>query len=400
MTMQTLTGQPLRFQALPYDRGWPGAWNTLFTSGNIGTMDAATEKVAFIGRIWICDRSASKTFSSAGGKIHFKAGASTVFSAAAGATTLDVGFQDTTQASAFKQPDGTYDTKGTLVSATDTITSSAINTCTMSTGTKTITDLMNASIVFDMTARGGSDLVKIAAAIAPAIRGNNPGSAENVGAGWTFVTASASDVLIEFDDGTFGVFLGGMWLPAAESTHATVTSSTNPDEYGMRFTVPFKCTLFGCEFPVEPKAGTVATGTQAVMRLMSGAAASPTLILADNLDGFENWASSSATIDRIVWNMSSPQTLTPGTVYYLSFRSSSTQQFTFHYLTYPAAGQLAWLPHGTGGYKVSRDGDATGTGALTEVTTHLLPVTLLISQLDDGAGGGGGMLYVPNLAGT
>lgn len=402
MALANISGHPIRFLSFPYERGAAFAWTNLYAGTTLGTIDAAAEKFAFIGNIYICDRSASKTLSSAGGKIHWLAGASSTFAAAAGATTIDVGFQDTTQASAFRQPDGTFDTKGTLVSATDTITSSAINTVTLSTGSKTVTDGMKASIVFDMTARGGADSVRIAGAVASSSAYvSNPGIAQNLTGTWSVTAAgswSVPVVLIEFDDGTFGIFQGGMWAPFSQSTHASVQSSTNPDEYGLRFTVPFKCQLWGVELPIIA-AGGAASGTVGVIRVSSGAASSPTVLTSENVDGFDYFANG-ASQARMFRQLTSPQTLSPGTTYYVTFRSSSTATFTFLYLAYPSNAQLAPLPFGVDGYKVSRDGDTVGTAAFTEVTTDLLPVNLLISQFDDGAGaGGGGLLTHPGMGG-
>lgn len=389
MTLAAIPGGYLRVPTFQYERGVGFTWSALTGVATAGLIDATTEKFAWIGNIKILDGSASKTFSSGGGKIHYIAGAACTFAATGPASTIDVGFQDTTQASAARLPDGTFDTKGTLTSGVDTITSSVVNTVTMSSGTKTITDGMKGSIVFDMTARNGADSVKIAStSTSTAAYTNNPGCAQYVSAAWSVPTAGVNYgppcVLIEFDDGTFGIFEGGFWAPP-QSTHASIQSSSNPDEYGLRFTVPFKCELWGFEIPAIPVA-TPATGTVAVARLCSGPAATPSLVTSENIDGYDHYANANAS-SRTFVKLTTPPTLVPGTTYYATLRISSTMTFTFPYLSYPAAGQLAALPFGINAYKVSRDGDTVGTGAFTEVTTDILPVTLLLSKLDDGVGG-------------
>jgi hypothetical protein len=377
MTLQALPS-PILFQTLPYVRGETSQWAGLINTATSGTLDAASEKFAFVGNVYICDGSASKTLSSAGGKIHFVAGASTTFSN--GSTTLDVGVQDTDQAAVFMQPDGTFDTKDTLTGGTDTITSSAINTVTLSTGSKTVTDGMKLAVVFDMTARGGADSVKISAALAgTAAIVPAPATMVNLTGAWTNATDSIPNVLLEFDDGAIGIFYGAQWVPAADSTSGNTTSGTNPDEYGIRFQLPFKCELHGVEFPVRTTAGAV-TGAQGIVRLSTGTAAVPTLVTSDNIDGFDVRASGLMGY-RLVKRLTTPQTLEPNTTYFLTFQADGSQTWQTLYLVWPAAGQLAWLPLGANAYKVTRD---AGAGAYTEATAELVPVTLIISKLDDG----------------
>jgi hypothetical protein len=377
MTLQALPS-PLALATLPYVRGPASQWASLLTTGTSGTLDAASEKFAFVGNILICDGSASKTLSSAGGKIHFVAGASTTF--ANGTTNLDIGVQDTDQAAVFMQPDGTFDTKDTLVGGTDTITSSAINTVTLSTGSKTVTDGMKLAVVFDMTARGGADSVKISASLAgTAAFVPAPATMTNLTGSWTNATDSIPNVLLEFDDGTFGIFYGGQWVPAADSTSGSITTASAPDEWGTRFQLPFKCELHGVEFPARTTAG-AKSGTTGIIRLLTGSALSASLVTSENIDGFDVRASGLMGY-RLVKRFTTPQTLEADTTYYLTFEASDTQTWQILYLTWPAAGQLAWLPLGTNAYKVTRD---TGAGAFTEATAELVPITLIISKLDDG----------------
>lgn len=366
-----------------------GTIQYLTNAANVGTMDAANEGIAFLGKLRILDGSASKTFSSAGGKIHFLCGASTTFANAG--TTMRVGVQDTTQASGSVSPDNTFDVYDDLVGGTDTLTSSAINTATMSSGSKSISNGAKLAVVFLLTARGGTDSVKIAGFGSSLVYQSFPGTKGTTDASaWSVVSGvlSATSMpvcLIEFDDGTFGVFEHAFWAPAADTT-TSVTSASNPDEYGMRFTVPFRCKLVGVEFPVKPSTGAL-SGTAGVLRLSSGAAASPSLVTSEDIDGYEIQANSGSSIMSCLL-FSTPQILVPGTTYYLTFRANTTMTWVFHRLVYPAAGQLAALPFGTNAYQVSRDASTDGTGAFTEDTASIVPVTLMLSQLDDGFGTG------------
>lgn len=383
---QKSTNLPLRLSGLPFHRY--GTVPYLISLVNIGTLDAANEGICFLGKVRILDGSASKTFSSAGGKIHFLCGASTTFANAG--TTIRVGVQDTTQASVSISPDNTFDVYDDIIGGTDTLSSSAINTVTMSSGSKSISNGAKLAVVFVMTARN-TDSVKIAglgSSLAyttfPGVKGTTDAAAW----GGSSIVLSASSLpgcLIEFDDGTFGMFEHGFWSPAADTT-ASVTSSSNPDEYGMRFTVPFRCTLYGAEFPVRTTAGAV-SGTTASLRLCSGSAAAPSLVTSEAIDGFELFANSAMNV-LSYFSFTTPQELVPGTTYYLTLRATSTQTWQFFYLVYPTAGQLAVLPFGTNAYRVTRDGSTDGTGSFTEDTASIVPVTLLVSKLDDGFGAG------------
>ena len=396
MTLAALSGMPIPFPTYPYRSGVGSTWKSTYALANIGTMDAATEKVAFIGRVWWAGGASSKTISSSGGKIHFQVGTSTTFAAAAGATTLQVGIQDTTQAATRITPDGTFDVSKTLASATDTLTSSTVATATMSTGSKTITAGQKIAVVFDMLTRGSPDSVKIQGVVNSALAAvANPGNISYIGA-WWFNYADAWGppcVMLEADDGTRGWLMGGTWGPAAVSTHASIQSSSNPDEYGLLFTPTWACTLHGAFFPVKLVSGG-ASGTGAVARISSGSAASPTLIEAVNIDGLEIEAGEGAY--RMYVPFATPRDLTAGTTYILSFRSNATVLWTHEYLSFANAADLGFLPFGTTGYKVSREASTDGTGAFTEVTTDLYPVELIISNLSDNAssGGGGGLRVI------
>ena len=69
-------------------------------------IDATDEKAAFLGRVKIAGNVSSKTFSSAGAKIHFLAGAATWATAG---STIRIGLQGfSTTSGPPKQPDGSW----------------------------------------------------------------------------------------------------------------------------------------------------------------------------------------------------------------------------------------------------------------------------------------------------
>src|SRR5687768_973556 len=118
----------------------------LLAVANGNTLNAATDKTCLVGHVYWEGRAASKTISSSGGAIMFRAGAVTF---ANGSTTLDVGIQDVDSANGpVVRGDGTFDVKKTHQGGTDTINATAFNTISMATGSKTITHGDLVAVVF------------------------------------------------------------------------------------------------------------------------------------------------------------------------------------------------------------------------------------------------------------
>jgi hypothetical protein len=236
MSLVNLPNPGLWFPGTPLlhsGNGSPG-----YTMSNL-TLDAATEKVVCVGRLWLADRGSSKAFSSAGAKIYWQSGSPTVFANAA--TNLRIGLQDMDAAdtSIPGQPDGTFDVYDDLVGATDTITSTTTQTTTMSSGSKTLSHGDLIAVVFDLTARGGVDSVLVQGVA------TTTATFPWIGlftASWA-VQNMAPNIALEMDDGTLGLLDGT--FPIFHSSGNTVTfgSVSSPNEYGIIFQVPFNCKI-------------------------------------------------------------------------------------------------------------------------------------------------------------
>lgn len=220
---------------------FPSGPLTLSAAGTVKTLDATAEKAAVMGHLFIEGHGTGKVLSAAGGgSITFRTGTVT-FAAVGPASTLDIGIQDltATPTTIKPEPDGTFDVKATLTSGVDTIGSSAWKTAVMTSGSKTMSHGDLVGLVADMTARNGADSVTWATiAAAP----NRPASNVYVSGAWG---AGAQNDLplayITFDDGTLGVIYGVDYAPAATTTSESFQDSTNPDERGMIFQVPWNC---------------------------------------------------------------------------------------------------------------------------------------------------------------
>jgi hypothetical protein len=200
-----------------------------------GTADAVGESTAFVGYMFLTTGpGTSKTIST--GKVYFRTGSITF---ASGSSTFKVGIQDV---GATGLEDGTYDVFGTLTGGGGGLTANAVNSVTMSSGTKTITHGDLVAIVLEVTARGGADSIQISRSTASS---SMPYVTADTGAGPAKVTV-APICTVEFDDGTMGWF-GGDSFACDDNTSGTGTFASNstPDEYCTVFRLPIASECIG-----------------------------------------------------------------------------------------------------------------------------------------------------------
>lgn len=337
------------------------------------TLDAVNEAVAFIGHIHIDGRPASaKTISSAGGKVYVCAAGVTWATAG---TTIRVGIQDVhTTAGPPARPDGTFDVYDDLVQGTETVTANAQIAATMSVGTKDITHGDLIAVVVEMTVRNGADSV--------GIRGFSA-SSTNMRPLISVFTAAWADsgngpiCVIEFDDGTLGCIAGGMPVLTAASAE-TWQDSTNPDERGMIFQVPWDCK---------------ASGIWAQMAIGNNAAADYTATLYSDPTGTPAAVASVGVLAEQMGDGGlsdlrlyfSEVSLTKDTDYCVALRATGTSVITMRSLTLGDANYRKFISGGTTNSKATRDG---GSGVFTPTTTVFYVMGIIISSFDDGTGAG------------
>lgn len=349
------------------------------TVGTAGTMDAAAEKVAFIGHCYIAGRPGSaKTISAAGGgSIAFYTSTVTF---ANGSTTLDIGIQDvdiTTGVPA--RPDDSFDVKRTLTGGTDTITSSVWNSFAMTggTGSKSITHGDLIAVVFDMTARGGTDSVIIRGASATS---HLPGTLVNTTGTWT-VAGVIPMVMITFDDGTLAYLDGGQlfYLTATES----YADATNPDERGLIFQVPWDCKIDAFWAQIGGSANTADFNWVLYSDPLGTPSAVTTLsIVAESLRA-------TGDVRFYLRPLTSEISLTKDTNYVLAMKATGAGNVQLFSQTLPSADARQLLPGSTTVAKVTRN-DASG--AFSTTTTVVYQMGVRISQLHDTGGGTANLL--------
>lgn len=342
----------------------------------ITTMAASGQACHLVGQVFIDGRpSAAKTFSSAGGKIHFMAGACTFANAG---TTLRVGIQDanlTTGSPA--RGDGTFDTYKDMVGGTDTITANAYNTVTMASGTKSITHGDMIAIVFNMTARGGADSV-IVQGLSQYSGGlfHLPQCTAEAAAVFT-TQPTVPDAIIEFDDGTLGWVYGTMPVDAGPNNVVSFNSGSTPDEYGTTVQFPRPVSVEGMwAFIVAAGSG------PSEFLIYSDPMGTPTLVTGATYS-FDHDLKQSANERFVHVLFPQPVTLAANTRYGVTMRPTTTDNITAHYFRVANANYFKAMTGGIYSTYISRTNNA---GAFTETTTRRLEMGLLISGGDEGQG--------------
>lgn len=357
-------------------------------------VDAAGEKVAFIGNVFWEGGAASKTMDSTS-LIHFRTGTVTMASAS---TTMRIGLQDVnTAAGPPLQPDGTYDVyrefagdAGVISSADDNVAKSV----TLSTsGSKTIALGQLVAVVFEMTARGGADSLVLSAT---PVAGSTYGffakpSVMNYTTAWQNASVATTTPLVMFEssDGTLGTFLGcGYYAPGNVYTYA---SSGTPDERAMKFQVPFKCKVNSVYIATG---GNAATADGEIV-LYSTPGGTPSALATITVLGeyFGN-----VTDERPhIFMFDSEIELSPATDYAIAYKATGAGSVNLGYITMAAAGHRSL----NGFANCSGVSRSDGSGAFgSESTTDIPLMSLGICHLDDGTGGaGGGLLAHPGLRG-
>ena len=365
-----------------------------FSVGTSVALNAAGEKVAMIGRLYIEGRAASKTIDTTGSSaIQFRT-AGVTFSNAG--STLDIGIQDVVVGTGpLGRPDGTFDVLTTLTGGGGSPTANAWQTIAMTSGTKTMAHGDLIAVVWDMTARGGADAVNITPGSASPLMGF-PFFTTNIdGAGWlTSNNPALPNCVITFSDGTLGYL--DFAMPISVQAVETFRDADNPDERGLAFQVPWSCKIDALWATV----GGTNVSSACNLTLYSDPFGTPTYVVSTAIL-IEQLGVAAASQRPAVFNISTEQTLLRNTDYAIAIRATGTTSTRILSATLGAAAHRTFFPGGTTLVKYTRDG---GSGAFgTAVSTTIYQMGVRISQFDDGTGSGSGsagVMYNPNLSGT
>lgn len=176
--------------------------------------------------------------------------------------------------------------------------------------------------------------------------------------------------LLKFDDGAYASS-----APMQDST-AVRNVNSGTSEYGLVLPIPFRCRavgLYGFFAASAALAGSV------VGRVYSGT----TELASGTIDADAIFPAQGSGCSS--WRLASPVTLDAGT-YHLGLTSTlSGGSLTLYCPTVGANAHLDAFPAGRDCHQATRSG-----GAWTDVATEYTPIGLVIDQIDDGTGAGGG----------
>ncbi len=188
---------------------------------------------------------------------------------------------------------------------------------------------------------------------------------------------------IKYDDGS--VPPCGL-LPVATTTNPTVTidETSTPDEVGIKFTLPFACTVAGMAMKA------VFAGRLFDVHLYDGS----DNVLA-SLTGIDT--DKSGNVHALgTYLFSAEVNLAPVTTYRLTMApKSGAASVSVPKVTFDASSTRSAWPGGANAVWTQR----TDGGAWTDTDTAISVLELLVSKLDDGASAGGGLLVNPGMSG-
>ena len=347
-------------------------------------LNATGEHLDFTGNVYLEGGTSggTKTISSAGGKLWWRVGSSTFANAG---TTFRIGLQDTSAASTPAQGDGTFDVYKDLVGGTDTIAANTAHGTAMDTGTKTLTHGDVVSCTFEMISRAGSDDVRPNAVDHPTNGGTNRFPAVVSFTPGGLRVNGTPNLIIEFDDGTYGWFFGSLYTTATGSNAFGVSTGT-ADEYGNLFQVDASIGVAGVTLDMNTSTATA----DFELILYSDPLGTPSIIEAVTVDATQISTTTLAGMEMRMFTES--HTLVPGTTYAVTIRPTTTSNVTFYHTDIAEANQ--WKMHGLSGddcYAIRR---LDNTGAFSDYNggtakTRRMGISLMLDQVNEDSSGGG-----------
>jgi hypothetical protein len=347
------------------------------TVNTFGDLNAADDIAAYIGRVYIDGRPGStKTISAAGGgSITIHTGTPVTF--ANGSTSVTVGIQDvSTTAGAPARPDGSFDVQSAaLVGGGGALAANTWTTITMTggSGSKTLTQGDLIAVVVHMTARGGADAVNLRPGMSHGGQVyQTPLCTSAAGGVWTNA-GRMPNILITFDDATTAI-LDMSWPYSGVGGTEVFSDSTNPDERGLVFQLPWSCNVDA----LFTRFLTGGADAGFSINLYSDPLSSPSLLATRSLDSDQH--ASTANNLFATFPLASAVTLQNGVDYCLAVRATGANNVTLTNVTLADEDYRTFLPGGTSLAKATRDG---GSGAFTleSPAVTLIQVGVRISAL-------------------
>lgn len=344
--------------------------------GSAPTLNATGETCFMIGHVILENPlGGSKTISSAGGgSIVWRAGTSSI----SAGSNFKVGIQDVSTASTPAQGDGTFDVVASFT--TTGITTGAVNTSAMTSGTKTIANGDLIAIGFEMTTRAAPDSVIVSAANVYTLGVSNifPVVMDNTGGSYTRLTLTTPNAYIKFDDGTLGWLLGG-GFPNNVSSLAYNSGTGTADEYGNLLYCPGTFYAVGASINIS-----AANTADYEVLLYSDPLGTPAVVSTVTVDA--TWLGAASTSNNSNFAFATPYLLKANTAYALTCRPTTANNITAYYSDPATADAAKTLAVGSSCYAVRR---LDNTGAFSDYNggtakTRVMSMKLLGSYIEQG----------------
>lgn len=341
-----------------------------FTLGTTGLIDATGEMVAHIGRVSFPAGTGSKTIS----RVHNRFGAVTK----AGGSGLTISLQDVSATVGPPvQPDGTQDQTVAVANGNASFVSNTWHRSGVLSATRTVAYGEFLAVVFEYDGAGrlGADSVVISHGGAGNAVYLEMNGATVLNTGTWAITNGLCNVILEFDDGTFGT-LDNSAFPASAYNTVAVNNGTSA-EYALRFQVPFDCEVDAIGVSISSAASAAFD-----LRLMEGTTVLETMSMdANQIYGI--------AAPRDFTFPFAKRALTKNTTYYVSLKPTTTQNTTIYTFDVNDANHLTVHSGGIECHYATRT-----SGAWTATTTKRMMAGVRIFSNHDSAGAAGGSFVI------
>lgn len=180
---------------------------------------------------------------------------------------------------------------------------------------------------------------------------------------------------LKYADGTYACFDLPIW-PLNTINSRTFNSGSTPDERGLHFTLPVTGACSGGWVRIDVDAAADLVLYDSGNTVLASATITPARVTNSGLSTLVYW---------------DPVTLSANQSYRLVVKPTSVSSVSLYDVDLSTAALQAGIPGGATWYSTSR----TDGGAWTDTDTNRPWMGILLSQFDDGAGGGAGLSWAP-----
>lgn len=379
MSLQSLTGRFPRIGPLEFVDASAGA--SLIQSA------AANAAAIFIGRMVTSDGGTHTIDTTGSSSIGWQTG-SVTFANAGSTGVVGIAPLDTSTGPPPRASNTAgvinFDVKASFTGGGGGITANAWQTSVPTSGSKTIADGDLVAIAFQLTARGGSDLVQVAYMQPPSVL-LRPAAVQYNGSTFSAQTGMPN-FFITFSDGAYG------WIETSDIFSSLNTRAWNNTsgtrEYGQLYQLPFPVSVVGIYGLISP----ASNSADLDVILYSDPLGTPVARGDAFVDA--NTVTTTGAFRYFEEHFSSPYSVAANAPIGAVIKPAASANVQIAYKTLASAAHRVADPWGTTGYGISRGASGAFANANSSLDHYYLG--LLIKAFD---GGGGGLSPAPIVVG-